>query len=108
MKNRTTGKRRGVCCLKICKVIGVVAAQQKEASLVGKKLLLCEPKNNSRADRLVAVDLVGAGVGHEVLVTEYSGSCEIDGRRLAHIDACVVALIDEVVIPKNEHKKEEK
>ena len=47
--------------------------------LTGKKLLLCETAEGRGKSRLVAVDLVGAGPGSQVLVSRrYGGSKEGD------------------------------
>lgn len=46
----------------LCKVIGNVAAQQKEESLVGKRMLLCQTEETGKLERVVAVDLVCAAV----------------------------------------------
>lgn len=72
----------------LCKVIGNVVAQQKEDSLAGKKLLLCEIDENGKSEKAVAVDLVGAGVGSEVLVSRRYGSTQ------GYIDLYIVGIVD--------------
>ena len=75
----------------LCKVIGNVVSQQKEDCLVGKKMLLCERMDGNRHENVVAVDLVGAGIGSEVLVARnYSSGC---GDR---IDEWIVGIVDSV------------
>ena len=77
----------------VCKVIGAVVASQNEEGLVGKKLLLCERQDGRTRSRLVAVDLVGAGPGTEVLVARrYGGSGE------GCIDDEIVAIVDSITL----------
>ena len=47
----------------LCKVVGTVVAQQKEECLIGKKLLVCETLDGRSKKKVIAVDMVGAGVG---------------------------------------------
>ena len=77
----------------VCKVIGAVVASQKEESLVGKKLLLCEQQEGRVKHQLVAVDLVGAGPGTEVLVARRYG-----GSKEGCIDDEIVAIVDSVTV----------
>ena len=72
----------------LCKVIGNVAAQQKEESLVGKRMLLCQTEETGKLERIVAVDLVGAGVGSEVLVSRQYGGAQGD------IDLYIIGIVD--------------
>lgn len=75
----------------LCKVICSVISLQKEPCLTGKKLLLCETAEGRGKSRLVAVDLVGAGPGSQVLVSRrYGGSKEGD-----YIDDIIVGIVDE-------------
>ena len=70
----------------LCKVIGNVAAQQKEESLVGKRMLLCQTEETGKLERVVAVDLVGAGVGSEVLVSRQYAQ--------GYIDLYIIGIVD--------------
>ena len=72
----------------LCKVIGNVAAQQKEESLVGKRMLLCQTEETGKLERVVAVDLVGAGVGSEVLVSRQYGGEQ------GYIDLYIIGIVD--------------
>lgn len=74
----------------LCKVIGSVISQQKDGCLVGKKLLVCQRLNGRKSESIVAVDLVGAGVGSEVLVAHRYGSGS--GENL--IDDWIVGIVD--------------
>ena len=74
----------------LCKVIGTVVSQEKVECLLGKKLLLCERKEGSARRRIVAVDLVGAGPGSEVLVSrQYQGNSDL-------VDELIVGIVDAV------------
>ena len=75
----------------LCKVIGNVVSQQKEDCLVGKKMLLCERIDGNRHENVVAVDLVGAGIGSQVLVAR-----DYSGNRNDRIDEWIVGIVDAV------------
>ena len=75
----------------LCKVVGTVISQEKVAELVGKKLLLCEGLGSKTGQRIVAVDLVGAGVGSEVLVSHIN--C---GGQMERIDDWIVSIVDSI------------
>lgn len=72
----------------LCKVIGNVVSQQKEDGLAGKKMFLCETQDCNKHERVVAVDLVGAGVGSEVLVSRRYGGTQ------GYIDLYIVGIVD--------------
>ena len=76
----------------LCKVIGNVVSQQKEECLVGKKMLLCQEMDGPKRKRLVAVDLVGAGIGSEVLVARRYGGSDRGG----FIDDWIVGIVDSI------------
>ena len=77
----------------LCKVIGSVISQQKDDCLIGKKLLVCQRIHGRKNESIVAVDLVGAGTGSEVLVARRYG----DGSREDLIDDWIVGIVDTVV-----------
>ena len=62
--------------------------QQKEESLVGKRMLLCQTEETGKLERVVAVDLVGAGVGSEVLVSRQYGGAQ------GYIDLYIIGIVD--------------
>jgi len=56
--------------------------------LVGKKMLLCERVDGNRHENVVAVDLVGAGIGSQVIVARnYGGSDRIDEWIVGIVDS---------------------
>lgn len=74
----------------LCKVLHAVTSQQKESCLSGKKLFVCESSDGKNRQKLVAVDLVGAGSGAEVLVSKRYASIGDD-----YIDCYIVAILDQ-------------
>ncbi len=52
------------------KVTGSIVSTRKSEKLIGNKLMIVEPLESmkSHADRLVAIDNIGAGIGEYVLV----------------------------------------
>ena len=65
------------------KVIGSIVSTRKSEKLVGNKFMLVEPLESMKghADRLVAIDNIGAGIG------EYVPD--------APVDAAIVGIIDD-------------
>ena len=79
----------------ICsRVVGTISAQQKEGSLAGKKLLLCEQNVGEGKAYFVAVDLVGAGCGDRVLVSTSLVRVE-NGNGTNWVDQWIVGIIDD-------------
>ena len=65
--------------------------------LIGNKLMIVEPLESmkSHADRLVAIDNIGAGIGEYVLVAQGSAArigCDMED---APVDAAIVGIIDD-------------
>ena len=77
-----------------CRVVGTIGAQQKDASLAGKKLLLCERAAAGGKERFVAADLVGAGCGDIVLVSNSLVSVNEKGQT-EWIDQWIVGIVDD-------------
>lgn len=94
--------------MKLGKVVGSVWATQKEKTLEGHKLMIVQTLNPSRDDGLkhavsgdrflVAVDLVGAGVGETVLFCSGSSARAALESKDSPIDAAIVGIIDKVDI----------
>ncbi len=78
----------------IGKVIGSVVSTRKCESLVGNKFMVVEPIASMQArGRIVAIDLIGAGIGEFVLVAQ--GSAARVGIEAAPVDAAIVGIVDE-------------
>jgi ethanolamine utilization protein EutN len=95
--------------MQVCKVIGHIWSTKKEPSLEGFKFMIVREKGTNEAPEYVAADLVGAGVGEEVLVV--SGSTARCAARTggasgpeAPIDAAIVGIIDTVEIERQKKK----
>ena len=81
----------------IGKVVGSLFSTRKSEKLVGNKFMIVEPVESMRntGSRLVAIDIIGAGIGEYVLVAQGSAArigCDMADAR---IDAAIVGIIDE-------------
>lgn len=79
------------------KVVGSLFSTRKSEKLVGNKFMIVEPVESMRntGSRLVAIDIIGAGIGEYVLVAQGSAArigCDMAD---APIDAAIVGIIDE-------------
>lgn len=89
----------------VAKVTGSVVATQKVASVVGQKLLIVEPYRLDAEKRkslvttgrtFVSVDLLGAGVGDYVLITQGSSARLTPETKDMPIDTVIVGIVDRV------------
>ena len=81
----------------IGKVVGSLFSTRKSEKLVGNKFMIVEPVESMRntGSRLVAIDIIGAGIGEYVLVAQGSAArigCDMAD---APVDAAIVGIIDE-------------
>ena len=84
--------------MKIGRVIDNVWSTRKDPALVGLKLMivqLLDKPGNTEGKVIVAVDIIGAGIGEKVLVSEGSSSKQMGGLENSPIDATIVGIIDE-------------
>ena len=81
----------------IGKVVGSLFSTRKSEKLVGNKFMIVEPVETMRStgDRLVAIDIIGAGIGEYVMVAQ--GSAARIGCDMANapVDAAIVGILDE-------------
>ena len=78
-------------CVQRCRVKSIVTSQLKTDCLTGKRLLVCENLESGSYEECVAVDLIGVGVGSNVLVArKWAMSDPSD-----YCDEYVVAIIDD-------------
>ncbi len=79
------------------KVIGSIVSTRKNENLIGSKFMIVEPLSvmGGSAERIVAVDNVGAGIGEIVLVA--TGSAARIGCNMADspVDAAIVGIVDD-------------
>ncbi len=83
----------------IARIVGTVVSTQKDARLMGKKLLVVRPLNLDGTEAggyVVAVDTVGAGFHERVLVVAGSSARLAQGMKDAPVDAAIVGVIDSV------------
>lgn len=89
----------------VAKVTGAVVATQKVATMVGHKLLVVEPYRIDPANRqtlistgrtFVAVDMLGAGEGDYVLITQGSSARLTPETKSMPIDCVVIGIVDQV------------
>ncbi|WP_418964602.1 EutN/CcmL family microcompartment protein [Cetobacterium sp.] len=79
----------------IAKIIDNVWATRKADELNGLKFMLAEEiDGTTTGKRLVAVDVIGAGIGDRVIISTGSSAREMIGRSVP-VDAVVVGIIDE-------------
>ena len=81
----------------IGKVVGSLFSTRKSEKLVGNKVMIVEPVESMKntGSRLIAIDIIGAGIGEYVLVAQGSAArigCDMSD---APIDAAIVGIIDE-------------
>jgi ethanolamine utilization protein EutN len=81
----------------VAKVVGVAVASLKHDTLRTTKLLLVQPadaRGNSGGELFLAVDLVGAGEGELVVVSQGSSARLATGQNSSPIDAAIVGILD--------------
>lgn len=81
----------------IGKVVGSVFSTRKSDKLIGNKFMIVEPISSMAGSekQLVAIDIIGAGIGEYVLVAQGSSArigCDMAD---APVDAAIVGIIDE-------------
>ncbi|MEE1113459.1 MAG: EutN/CcmL family microcompartment protein [Eubacterium sp.] len=79
------------------KVVGSLISTRKSEKLIGSKFMIVEPLHHMSAEagQLIAIDLVGAGVGEYVIVAQGSSArigCDMQD---APVDAAIVGIIDD-------------
>ena len=81
----------------IGKVVGSLFSTRKSEKLVGNKFMIVKPVETMKAagERVVAIDIIGAGIGEYVLVAQGSAArigCDMAD---APVDTAIVGIIDE-------------
>jgi ethanolamine utilization protein EutN len=89
----------------LARVEGSVVSTKKEPSMLGRKLLLVRPqlvdeKDPTRfrpgSNTIVAVDVVGAGVGELVMFCQGSSARLAGGLKELPVDAVIIGIVDSV------------
>lgn len=79
----------------VAKLIDNVWATRKAEQLNGLKFMLAEELNGKQAGRrLIAVDIIGAGIGDRVIISTGSSARQLIGKDIP-VDAVVVGIVDE-------------
>lgn len=87
--------------MRIARVIGRAVSTVKDSSLVGHKLLLVratDEHNKLAGEVFVAVDVVGAGTGELVLVSEGSAARQCGTTSGQPVDAVIMGILDSLEI----------
>lgn len=85
----------------LSQVIGNVVATQKNEKLVGKKLLIAKAidlDGKLLEPFVVAVDIVGVGIGEKVLVVNGSSARQTEDTKGISVDSVIVAKVDSIQI----------
>lgn len=79
------------------KVVGSVVSTRKCEKLIGQKFMIVEPlqRMQSGPGALIAIDMIGAGIGEYVLVAQGSAARIGSGDETAPVDAAIVGIIDD-------------
>jgi ethanolamine utilization protein EutN len=89
----------------LARVEGSVVSTKKEPSMSGRKLLLLRPqlvdekdpgRFRSGTNTIVAVDVVGAGVGELVMFCQGSSARLAGGLKELPVDAVIIGIVDTV------------
>lgn len=78
----------------IGKVVGSIVSTRKHDSLVGSKLMIVELLGKE-SNKIIAVDVVGAGIGEVVLITQGSSARKAMNNEEVSADAVIVGIVDE-------------
>lgn len=79
-------------------VVGHVWATKKEETLNGLKLMVVKPGDGTPS--YIAADVVGAGVGEQVLTVSGSTARRALGSDNTAVDAVIVAIIDSIEVAR--------
>ncbi len=101
----------------VAKVTGSLISTQKVDTMVGHKLLIVEPYRVDAKNRkklattgrtFVAVDMLGAGEGDFVLITQGSSARLTPETKDKPVDAIIVGIVDQVHVEQScVYKKED-
>jgi ethanolamine utilization protein EutN len=94
----------------VAKVTGSLVSTQKVEAMVGWKLLVVEPYRLEASERksltttgrtFIAVDMLGAGVGDYVLITQGSSARQTPETKSMPVDTVIVGIVDKVHVESN-------
>lgn len=91
--------------MEVGRVIGNIWATRKDERLGGLKLLIVQPINmlddTPVKEPIVAADIIGAGVGEEVIYVGGSSARGAAGSREIPVDATIVGIVDDQEIDES-------
>ncbi len=79
----------------IGKVINSIWSTRKDSSLTGIKLMIVQTMDVPNGRVIVAADLIGAGIGERVLITQGGSARRLGDLDSTPIDAVIIGIIDE-------------
>ncbi len=85
----------------IAKVIGTTISTIKDETLIGRKLLILRPTDETgkpNGKPYVAVDTLDAGIGDLVLTAHGSGGRQTKITKNSPVDAVIMAVIDHMAV----------
>jgi microcompartment protein CcmK/EutM len=81
----------------LAQVIGTVVSTKKADSITGTKYLLvqtCDQRGTLKGGYIVALDLVGAGMGETVIISQGSSARQTGMTFEKPIDAVIAGIVD--------------
>lgn len=85
--------------MRIMEVVGNLTATRKNENLIGSKFMILRTYGDKADSQLiVAVDLMGAGIGEKVLVVTGSSAGKAINKNDVAIDAVIVGIVDNMDI----------
>jgi ethanolamine utilization protein EutN len=84
----------------IGRVVDNIWCTKKDEALVGLKFLivkLLDHETEEEGSLIVAADIIGAGIGERVLITQGSSARRLGGLDDSPVDSIIVGIIDENV-----------
>jgi ethanolamine utilization protein EutN len=88
----------------ICEVVGNIWATKKDANMEGAKLMMVRQIDyfsERESEVFVAADIVGAGIGEQVLVVSGSTARRALGRDEVPIDTVIVGIVDSIEVERD-------
>lgn len=86
--------------MKVGRVIDNIWCTRKDENLVGLKFLivkLMDHETEEDGTLIVAADLIGAGIGEKVLITQGSSARRLGGLDNSPVDSIIIGIVDENV-----------
>lgn len=77
------------------RVIDNIWATRKDTALTGLKFMLVELLDGNNSRQIIVADLIGAGIGERVLISQGGAARRMLRDDLIPVDAVIVGIIDE-------------